>query len=90
MSVLLTPEQEQRIQAVVSTGAYASTNDALEAAVIAIETAATPNFQGSRDELENLLKEGFASRELSEDQFWSSVDRETNAMLAGHRPRQGA
>jgi Arc/MetJ-type ribon-helix-helix transcriptional regulator len=90
MSLLLTPEQEQRIQAVVNAGAYSSAEDALNAAVIAMETAATPNFEGSREELEGLLTEGLASEELSESQFWSSVDRETNAMLAAHKSGQRA
>jgi Arc/MetJ-type ribon-helix-helix transcriptional regulator len=90
MPLLLTPEQVQRIQAVVSAGAYASTEDALNAAVIAMETAATPNFEGSREELEGLLTEGLASQELSENQFWTSADRETNALLAAHKLGQRA
>jgi hypothetical protein len=37
MAIQLTPEQEMRIQAVVSAGAYASAQEALEAAVTAVE-----------------------------------------------------
>jgi Arc/MetJ-type ribon-helix-helix transcriptional regulator len=90
MPLLLTPEQEQRIQAVVSTGAFSSTEDALNAAVIAVEAAASPNFEGNPEELEGLLMDGLVSQELTEDQFWDSVDRETNALAAGHNRGQRA
>lgn len=85
MPLQLTPEQEQRIQAVVSIGAYSSVEEALDAALIAVETASAPDFEGTHEELEGLLAEGLASQELTEDQFWNSVDRETNAMLAAHK-----
>ena len=86
MAIQLTPEQEMRIQAVVSAGAYPSAQEALDAAVTAVEMAAAPGFEGSSDELENLLTRGLASQELSEEEFWNSVERETGAMLAAHRP----
>ena len=35
---------------------------------------------------DGLLMEGLASSELTEEEFWESVDRETNAMLSGYRP----
>ena len=38
MALQLTPEQEQRIQAVVNAGAYPSAREALDAAVAAVET----------------------------------------------------
>ena len=41
MAIQLTSEQEQRIQAVVNAGAYPSSEDALDAAVAAVEMAAT-------------------------------------------------
>jgi hypothetical protein len=31
-----------------------------------------------------LLAEGLASKELTEDEFWGSVSRQTNALLAEH------
>ncbi len=37
MAIQLTLEQEQRIQAIVATGAYRSTGEAIEAAVAAVE-----------------------------------------------------
>ena len=86
MAIQLTPEQEMRIQAVVNAGAYPSAQDALDAAVTAVEIAATAGFEGSHEELDGLLMQGMASRELSEEEFWSSVDQETDAMLAAHKP----
>ncbi|MGA8026829.1 MAG: hypothetical protein WB992_06755 [Bryobacteraceae bacterium] len=90
MPLQLTPELEQRIQAIVNAGAYSSIEEALNAAVGAIETAATPGFEGTHDELETLLGQGLASPDLSEGQFWSSVDRETHGLLAAHKPEPRA
>ena len=82
MATQLTSDQEQRIQAIVNAGAYASVEEALDAAVAAIETAATIDFEGTQEELDALLMEGLASPELSEEEFWDSVDAETNRLLA--------
>lgn len=90
MAIQLTPEQEQRIQAVVSTGAFPSVQEALDAAVTAVEIAAAPVFEGTQEELEGLLHEGLASKPISEEEFWDSIDRETNAMLAAHKPSSRA
>lgn len=86
MAIQLTLEQEHRIQAVVNAGAYASTEEALNAALAVVETAAARHFEGDTEELEGLLMEGLASKELSEEEFWNSVDRETSAVLAEHKP----
>lgn len=86
MPLQLTPEQEQRIQAIVNAGAYSSAQEALDAAVIAVETAAAPDFVSAREELEDLLMEGLASPEVSDDQFWKAVDRETDVLLDAHKP----
>jgi hypothetical protein len=86
MAIQLTPEQEQRIHAIVKSGAYPSAEEALDAAVAAVEIAAAPGFEGSQDELEHLLLHGLASTQLSEEEFWNSVDYETNAMLGAHKP----
>src|SRR5690242_13881549 len=48
MAIQLTPEQEERIQAVVKAGAYPSAEEALDAAVAAVEMAAAPGFDGTR------------------------------------------
>ena len=69
MAIQLTPEQEMRIQAVVNAGAYPSAQEALDAAVTAVEIAAAPGFEGSQEELESLLMQGIASGELSEEEF---------------------
>jgi Arc/MetJ-type ribon-helix-helix transcriptional regulator len=84
MAVLLTPDQEQRIQAIVHSGAYESARDVVEAAITALEQRAEPYFQGDADELEALLLQGVASSELSDDEFWNSVNRVTDAMLDAH------
>jgi len=36
-------------------------------------------------ELVALLVEGLASKEMTEDEFWDSVNRQTDAMLAEHK-----
>jgi len=82
MAIQLTAEQEQRLQAVVNAGAYASAEEALNAALSVVEKAAAHDFEATQEELEGLLMEGLASRELSEEEFWHSVDSQTNAMLA--------
>jgi Arc/MetJ-type ribon-helix-helix transcriptional regulator len=90
MAIRLTPEQEQRLQAVVNAGAYASAEDALNAALTVVERAAAHDFQGTQEELEGLLMAGLASKELSEEEFWHSVDSQTIAMLTASKsgPRE--
>lgn len=90
MPLQLTPDQERRIQAVVDAGTYSSAEEALNAAVAAVEAASTPDFEGSNEELVFLLEQGLASPACSEDQFWDSVNREINAMLAAHESEPGA
>jgi Arc/MetJ-type ribon-helix-helix transcriptional regulator len=85
MPIHLTPEQERRVQAVVSRGAYDSPEEVVEAALAAIEQRSLPGFTGSAEELDGLLAEGMASRELSEGEFWTSVNQATDAMLADHK-----
>jgi hypothetical protein len=82
MAIHLTPEQEQRIHAIVKAGAYPSAEESLDAAVAAVEIAAAPGFEGSLDELERLLLDGLASAELSEEEFWTSVDYETTSVIS--------
>ena len=90
MALQLTPEQEQRIKAVVSSGAYTSPEEAINAAVTAVETAAAVHFDGTQAELAGLMVEGLESPELSEEEFWTSVDGDTNRMLHAHKPEPGA
>lgn len=90
MSIQLTPAQEQRIHAIVNAGAYRSTEEALDAALSAMEIVNSSVFEGTTEELEGLLMEGLASNELPEVEFRDSVDRETNGMLVAHKPGSGS
>jgi putative addiction module CopG family antidote len=85
MTIHLTPEQEQRIQAVIRRGGYGSLEEVVEAALTAVEQRTVPGFAGTQEELDSLLAEGLASEQLGEDEFWSSVNRLTDAMLAEHK-----
>jgi len=84
MTIRLTPEQERRIRAVLSRGAYESVDQVVEAALTAVEQRTVPGFAGTPEELDTLLAEGLASKELTEDEFWSSVAKQTDALLAEH------
>ncbi len=63
MSLQLTPEQEQRIRTVVNAGAYRSIEEALDAAVAALEIAAASDFDGKPGGTGGLLLEGLSSGE---------------------------
>ena len=54
----------------------------MDAALAAVEQRTVPGFVGTQDELDSLLAEGLASKELAEDEFWSSVNAQTDALLA--------
>jgi Arc/MetJ-type ribon-helix-helix transcriptional regulator len=81
MTINLTPEQESRLQALLSGGAYQSVEEVVEAALTAVEQRTLPGFAGKPDELDGLIAEGLASGELAEQEFWNSVDRRTNALM---------
>jgi len=85
MTIHLTPEQERRIQAVLSRGAYNSLEEVVEAALTAVEQRTVPGFAGTPEELDSLLAEGLASKPLTEEEFWGSVDKQTDALLSEHR-----
>jgi Arc/MetJ-type ribon-helix-helix transcriptional regulator len=89
MAMQLTSEQEQRIQAIVNAGAYASVEEALDAAVSAIETAATIDFEGTQEELDALLMEGLNSGQPIEadEVFWERLTEETDRMISEHQSR---
>jgi Arc/MetJ-type ribon-helix-helix transcriptional regulator len=86
MTIHLTPEQERRFQAVIRRGGYGSLEEVVEAALTAVEQRTVPGFAGTQEELDALLAEGLASEQLGEDKFWRSVNRQTDAMLAEHKP----
>lgn len=80
MSLQLTPEQEQRIRIVVNADAYRSAEEALDAAVAAVEIAAAPDFEASQEELEELLLEGLNSGEpvAADEGFWNRLKADTD------------
>jgi putative addiction module CopG family antidote len=83
MPIQLTPEQEERIRAMVDAGTYGSTEEALDAAVSAVESAGViPDA-----ELEALLLEGLNSGEAVEadDAFWARLREQTDRMVADRR-----
>ncbi len=84
MAIQLTRGQQERIQAVVERGAYGSTEEAVEAAVAALESAVAPGFEGTPEELEALLAEGLASGEPVEADaaYWSRLRARTDQMVA--------
>ena len=85
MAIQLTPEQERRVHKVISRGAYASVEEVVDAALAAVEQRTVPGFAGTQEELDALLAEGLASKELTEDEFWGSVSAQTNTLLAEHK-----
>jgi len=90
MSIQLTPEQEQRIRTVVNAGAYRSAEEALDAAVAAVEIAAVPDFEGTPEELEELLLDGLNSGEPVEvdEKFWNGLRAETDRIATEHQARK--
>jgi Arc/MetJ-type ribon-helix-helix transcriptional regulator len=92
MALQLTPQQEERIRAIVNAGAYPSAEAALDAAVAAVEIAAAPGFKGPQEELEELLLEGLRSGEAVEadDAYWNRLRAETDAMAKEHLARKSA
>ncbi len=90
MSIQLTPEQEARIKTVISAGAYLSAEEAIDAALTAVEIAAAPDFEGTQEELEELLLEGLNSGTAVEadETFWNRLKAETDAMAVQHQARK--
>ena len=85
MTINLTPEQERRKRAVLSLGAYRSVEEVVEAALTALEQHTVPGFAGTPEELDALLADSLASKQLTEGEFWSSVTKQTDALLAEHK-----
>ena len=85
MNIHLTDAQTQRIQTVLAQGSYESVEEVVEAALSAVEQRTLPGFVGTEEELNSLLAEGLASKELTEDEFWTSVTAQTDAKLEDHK-----
>jgi len=87
MTIQLTAEQEQRVQAVIGRGEYSTVQEVLDAALVAVEQWSQHGFSGTEEELDSFLAEGLNARSMSEDEFWGSVHRETDALLAEYTKR---
>ena len=85
MDIHLTPEQERRIRSVIDRGAYDSVEQVVDAALTAIEERTVPGFDGTPEELDALLAEGFASGEMSETEFWTSLKKQTSEMMEEYK-----
>lgn len=85
MPIQLTSEQEQRIRAVVESGSYANAEEAVEAAVSALEAVAADSSAGGPEQLEESILEGLRSPSLTEEDFWLAVESETDAVRVSHR-----
>ncbi|MGD0364811.1 MAG: hypothetical protein ABSC93_28370 [Bryobacteraceae bacterium] len=57
MTIHLTPEQERRVRAVISRGAYKSVEQVVDAGLAAVEQRTVPGFAGTQEELDALLAE---------------------------------
>ena len=90
MTIHLTAEQERRVRAVIGEGAYESVEEVVDAALAAVEQRTVPGFAGTQEELDALLAEGLASPEITEDEFWGSVNAQTDALVSEHRASQGS
>ncbi len=88
LPIQLTLEQEQRLEAVVNSGAYPTTEAALNAALSVVEQTAWCGFEGSDEELEALLLEGLNSGESTDgEDVWQRIRAQTDVMLAEHKAR---
>ena len=82
MTIRLTPGQERGILAVLSRGAYQSAEEVVEPAMTTVEQRTVPGFAGTPEELDTLLAEGLSSKELTENEFWGSISKRTDPLLA--------
>ena len=69
----------------MSRGAYESVGEVVEAALAAVEEGALPGFVGTPEELDTLLAEGLASKEITEDEFWGPVDQQIDDIAGEHK-----
>jgi Arc/MetJ-type ribon-helix-helix transcriptional regulator len=74
----------------MSRGAYESVEEVVEAALAAVEQRTIPGFAGTSHELDALLAEGLASKEITEAEFWGAVNRQTDALLIEHKAKSGS
>lgn len=90
MPIQLTLEQEQKLNAVVSMGAYQSTEEALNAALAVVGEVCENDFEGSETELDELLLEGLNSGEpiVADVHFWNRLRNETDQMVSDYHAQK--
>ena len=62
MTINLTPEQERRLQALMSRGAYESVEEVVDAALAAVEQRTLPGLPGRRTNLPHFLRKDWLQR----------------------------
>jgi len=82
--IISRPEQERRLRAVLDRGAYKSVRR-LSSCLTALNNAPCQVFAGTPEELDTLLAEGLASKQLTEDEFLEFRKQRTDALLASKR-----
>jgi Arc/MetJ-type ribon-helix-helix transcriptional regulator len=90
MPIQLTPEQEQRLHSFVDAGTYSTPEEVLDAALSAFESSHENVFEGSAEELNQLLMEGLNSGDPIEvdDAFWQELKIKTDKMIDEHGARK--
>jgi hypothetical protein len=64
----------------ITSGFYKSVEEVVEAALTVVEQRTVPGFAGTPKELDTQLTEGLALKQLTEDEFWSSVGKRADAL----------
>ena len=90
MASQLTTEQEERILAAVNAGIYPSAKAALDAAIDSVHSAPAPGFEGTPQELHELILEGINSGEqvVADEAFWNRLIEDTDHLIAAHQNRE--
>jgi hypothetical protein len=66
---------------------YGSVGEVAEATRTAAQQRTTPGLAGTSEELDTLLADGLASKQLAENEFWCSVGKQTDTLLREENPR---
>lgn len=70
----------------MNSGAYPNAEAALNAALSVVERTTGCGFEGSEEELEELLLEGLNSGESTDgEEVWQRIRAKTDAMIAEHK-----
>jgi hypothetical protein len=73
--------------AILESGAYRTPEEALDSAIANLESTVDHDFEGSIDELNQLIVEGLNSGPSIEvnDDFWRQLDAKTDKLLLEHQ-----